>query len=412
MMLLGAGRHATELFLSHHPSYVVKNSNMLNKYKIGEVEDKQIHLYDTKLQTNFYSTLRERVEKYFMDNKLKPRDNWQMYCKTFIILALWLTFFIKTHSTQNLFIAVLWAILWGFASSLVGTGIMHDANHGGYSNSATVNRLMGAVFDIMGGSSYCWKMIHSIGHHVSTNVRELDPDIHTNEPHFRKIKPTQRHHWWYRYQHIYLPFLYSTLLFELFIRDFIAMALGKWGGVKFQPITKKEWAIFFSCKAFFVVYAFLFPVYYFHSGYWLRACFLNVVALCTAGEILVLIFQVNHVTQITEQFHTHNKQRDGVVEKDWATSQVIGTSNFSSGSWLWNHLSGGLNHQTEHHLFPTICHIHYPQLHSIVKKTCQEFGIRYNTYDNFYQAVSGHFGLLKDMASKGYEYAGDRKSVV
>jgi cytochrome b involved in lipid metabolism len=257
MMLLGAGRHATELFLSHHPSYVVKNSNMLNKYKIGEVEDKQIHLYDTKLQTNFYSTLRERVEKYFMDNKLKPRDNWQMYCKTFIILALWLTFFIKTHSTQNLFIAVLWAILWGFASSLVGTGIMHDANHGGYSNSATVNRLMGAVFDIMGGSSYCWKMIHSIGHHVSTNVRELDPDIHTNEPHFRKIKPTQRHHWWYRYQHIYLPFLYSTLLFELFIRDFIAMALGKWGGVKFQPITKKEWAIFFSCKAFFVVYAFL-----------------------------------------------------------------------------------------------------------------------------------------------------------
>jgi cytochrome b involved in lipid metabolism len=70
MMLLGAGRHATELFLSHHPSYVVKNSNMLNKYKIGEVEDKQIHLYDTKLQTNFYSTLRERVEKYFMDNKV------------------------------------------------------------------------------------------------------------------------------------------------------------------------------------------------------------------------------------------------------------------------------------------------------------------------------------------------------
>jgi len=406
MLLIAAGRHSTELFLSHHPSSVIHNESLLNKYYIGDVEDEQVHLYDPKCQTDFYDVLRRRVEQYFKDNNLKPRDNTEMYIKTVILLFLWAFLYIKTHTAQNLFLATIYSCMWGLVSASIGTGIMHDANHGGYSNSATLNRVFGAVFDLLGGSSYCWKMIHSVGHHVSTNVIELDPDIHTNEPHFRRIKPTQKQHFWYKYQHIYLPFLYSTLLIEMFLRDFVAMIGGKWGGVKFQPITKQEWVIFFCCKALFLLYAFVFPAYFFHDGNWTKVCYLTWVTLSVASVLLVLIFQVNHVTDITEQFHTDNKERNGVVEKDWAKSQIIGSSNFASGSWLWNHLSGGLNHQTEHHLFPTICHVHYPKLHPIVKKTCEEYGVRFNSYSNFATAVGGHFGLLKKMGEQGYEYRG------
>ena len=33
--------------------------------------------------------------------------------------------------------------------------------------------------------------------------------------------------------------------------------------------------------------------------------------------------------------------------------------NWSSGSWFWNHFSGGLNYQIEHHLFRSIAHTNY-----------------------------------------------------
>jgi len=314
-------------------------------------------------------------------------------------LAVWFLLYIGTHFSTSWTTSLVCAVLWGFASANIGMSVMHDGNHGGYSDKPIINRLMGGSFDFLGGSSFVWKMIHSVGHHVHTNVEELDPDIHTAEPHFRRIKGGQKPYWWYRYQHIYLPPMYSILIFELFIRDFIAMLKGSWGGVPFQPAPRREWVIFWLTKGFFVVTMFMLPFSY--SGDIVRVSLLSTITLLIAGELLVLMFQVNHVTEAASTFHTDNK---GVVSKDWAISQVEGSSNFASGSWLWNHISGGLNHQTEHHLFPTISHVHYPKLHPIVKKTCEEFGVRYNTYENFWEAIKGHFALLRDMGAAGVKY--------
>lgn len=88
---------------------------------------------------------------------------------------------------------------------------------------------------------------------------------------------------------------------------------------------------------------------------------------------LACIFQVNHVTEKAHRFHV-DPVSNSVLE-DWAVTQVAGSTNFAPGSILWNHISGGLNHQIEHHLFPTICHVHYPSLQPIVKKTCEEYNI-------------------------------------
>jgi fatty acid desaturase len=419
MILLGAGRHATELFLSHHPSKVIE-SNILDKYYIGDVEEEDViakrtkahqidlksglnsaHLYNPASQTKFYSTLRHRVEDYFKKNNLKPRDSVEMYTKTVISFTVWLLLLLGTHYLfpNSWTLSFMCAVLWGFANANIGMSVMHDGNHGGYSDSPLINRIMGGSFDFLGGSSFVWKMIHSVGHHVHTNVEELDPDIHTAEPHFRRIKSGQHGHWWYKYQHIYLPFLYSILIIELYARDFAAMFKGSWGGVPFQPAPRREWIIFWTTKLWFAVNFFIFP--YLFSGDLTRVVFMNMVALLIAGELLVLMFQVNHVTEAATFFHADNK---GIVSADWAVSQVEGSSNFASGSWLWNHLSGGLNHQTEHHLFPTISHVHYPKLHPIVKQTCQEFGVRYNTYPSFMDAIRGHFTLLKEMGAAGIKY--------
>jgi pimeloyl-ACP methyl ester carboxylesterase len=58
---------------------------------------------------------------------------------------------------------------------------------------------------------------------------------------------------------------------------------------------------------------------------------------------------------------------------------------------------GGLNFQIEHHLFPQICHVHYPELSKIVETTCREYGIRYSIHDTFLDGLGSHYRWLREM---------------
>ena len=60
---------------------------------------------------------------------------------------------------------------------------------------------------------------------------------------------------------------------------------------------------------------------------------------------------------------------------------------------------GGLNFQVEHHLFPKICHIHYPEIAKIVKQTAQECGIPYLENETFGQALRSHIITLKRLGN-------------
>ncbi|EFC47525.1 predicted protein [Naegleria gruberi] len=402
-LLLGAGRHSTELFLSNHPAKILNNSKaLLEKYYIGEVEQETIYSYNPPDQTNFYLECRAQVDQYLKDNNLTARDVPQMYLKMILSLCIWFILYLGTfYYFESKLLSFVVAIVWGWSNANIGVNMMHDANHSSFSNHPTINRVVAVVcFDILGGSSYVWKMIHSVGHHVNTNIEERDPDIHTGEPHFRKIKSAQKHHWWYAYQHYYLPVLYCSLLFELAFRDFFAMMIGSWGGVKFQPPPKGEYLLFFSTKIWWLTYSLAFPIWF--SNHSVGTIFmLWCTAYMVASFLLVLIFQVNHVTNIADSFHVN--QQDGMVHADWAATQVSGSSNFACGSWLWNHLSGGLCHQVEHHLFPSISHIHYPKIQPIVEKCAKKYGIKYNSYGTFWEAIIGHFTLLRDMGQKGIQ---------
>lgn len=51
--------------------------------------------------------------------------------------------------------------------------------------------------------------------------------------------------------------------------------------------------------------------------------------------------------------------------------------------------------QVEHHLFPAICHCHYPKIAPIVKKMCAKYGYPYHCYETFWSALLAHFSYLK-----------------
>ncbi|MEK6608298.1 MAG: fatty acid desaturase [Myxococcota bacterium] len=58
---------------------------------------------------------------------------------------------------------------------------------------------------------------------------------------------------------------------------------------------------------------------------------------------------------------------------------------------------GGLNFQIEHHLFPQICHVHYPRIAEVVQSVCAEFGVRYAAYESVLGAMLSHWRWLRRM---------------
>jgi linoleoyl-CoA desaturase len=75
------------------------------------------------------------------------------------------------------------------------------------------------------------------------------------------------------------------------------------------------------------------------------------------------------------------------------------TANFSMKSKVAAFLLGGLNQQVEHHLFPKICHVHYPAISKIVKETAHEYRLPYLENDTFADALKSHYVMLKKFSA-------------
>ena len=123
----------------------------------------------------------------------------------------------------------------------------------------------------------------------------------------------------------------------------------------------------------------------------------------TTGWLLAFMFQVAHVTPDVEFFKVDEKT--GVISsnKSWAEAQLASSADFAHGSKFWTHFSGGLNYQVIHHLFPGVCHVHYPQLAPLVMDVCKKRGLEYVVYPTFWAALRAHFRHLKNVGGGAFK---------
>jgi linoleoyl-CoA desaturase len=340
----------------------------------------------------FMPALRERVDAYFVQTNVPKRDNPRMYVKTVVILT-WLV-----ASYAGL---VFWATTWpqalalsvslGIAMSAVGFNIMHDGGHGAYSRFPVVNRLMAFTLDILGGSSHFWKKKHNVVHHSYTNVTGIDDDIDVGP--LGRLSPHQSRFGFHRFQHFYLWFLYGFITFKWqFYDDTAGLITGRVGDMKMPPVKNWDLVLMLVGKFTFLALAFGLPLYL-HE--WHQVVLWFFVASFGQGVVMSVVFQLAHCV---EQAEFYMPDPDSMrIENSWAVHQVITTVDFARDSRLVSWFTGGLNFQIEHHLFPQICHLHYPALARIVEQTAAEFGVPYHSHPTMRSAVKSHFLWLRRM---------------
>ena len=347
---------------------------------------------------SFSRVLTKRVNQYFEERNLSKKFTPKMVAKTIFMLALYLTPYVLMMALGAGAIGVLLAYLvMGLGMSGVGMGIMHDAVHGAYHQKPQVNKWLGSVIYLICGNATTWRVQHNVLHHTYTNIKGMDDDLETKG----LIRLHPEHEWkkMHRYQKWYSPFVYSLLTLNWALTKDLGQ-LKSYYDMGLVSTSKKEynkkWWILVSTKLLYFSLFLVLPII-FTSAAWYWPVLGFVIMHLSAGFILSFVFQLAHVVGETECF---SYPKDGKMQDAWMEHQLRTTADFCRGNALVDWFVGGLNYQIEHHLFPRICHVHYPEISKIVQKTAQEFSVPYREFFTLPEAIKAHLQYLENMGKQ------------
>lgn len=340
----------------------------------------------------FQGELRSRVDAFFARTGRRPRDNATMYLKTAVIIGIFaLSYIVLVFFVANWWHALVTSLVLGGAAGLIGFNIQHDGSHLAYSDHPWINKLTAMSLDLIGASSYMWHWKHVASHHIYANITDHDADVDLGA--FARVTPHQPRYVFHRLQHFYLWALYGfmTIRWHLY-GDFRDLIVREIGGQRIPRPRGKELLIFIAGKALFFTLAFVLPML-FHS--WWKVLLIYALVAGIVGVVLSIVFQLAHCVEEAD-FPIPDIETNK-METNWMVHQVLTTVDFARRSKLMCWLLGGLNFQVEHHLFPKICHVHYPEISKIVEATCREFGVRYNEHKTLWSGLVSHYRWLRRM---------------
>lgn len=349
--------------------------------------------FSGRKDAEFFTELKRRVDTYFAENNISPNANTLMVLKSIFFLGIFATTYLLILSGAfSMGVMVLLTIILGLFTAFIGFNVSHDAVHGSYSSNAKINRILGYTFDFLGASSYIWSLMHNIIHHTYTNIPEHDEDL---EPvFFIRLNKSKKLYKIHRYQHWYATFFYAlTSLSWVFLKDFKALLKKEITHLSHKKHPIKEVLTIIISKSLYYFMFIALPIIVLDIAWW-QALLGFIIMHVAEGITLAIVFQLAHVV---EHADFPEPAANGSIENNWAVHQLHTTANFARKSFLATWFFGGLNYQVEHHLFPRICHIHYPKVSKIVESTAREYNIPYKEYKTMWQAMKSHYAMLKKL---------------
>jgi len=299
---------------------------------------------------------------------------------SFISAAAW---FLKEPSIPS-------GMVLGLTLCCIGTAVQHTANHGGLTKNTTLGYILGLLNDVaVGGSSIVWRYHHQVSHHSYCNDIVLDQDTHSSFPVLR-LDSSQQWQPYHKLQFLYAPIAFSFLWISTQLQDLSCLLTSQSYLVKFKGTASTEISFGVLLKVLHFWWLVVIP-YQVHG--------LNVMLFpwmaCfgMGGLALSLMFIVSHNTDHTKRLEAPD------TKSDWARQQI--ETSTSWGGQIGCFLTGGLNLQIEHHLFPCAAHHLYPEVQVIVKEESARLGITYSAYPTLFPNVLDHFKFLYEMGNPG-----------
>jgi len=381
-VLIFGGNDVTIQYKMIHPYHTSKH---LGKMKaIGKVSDyKPEYAFDTPFEREIKKEVFKIVRRGREFGTTGYLARAIFYC---VLLAVLQGIWVKFGSTIGLAIAL------GISQASIGLNVQHDANHGAASKKVWVNDLLGFGADFIGGSKWLWMSQHWT-HHAYCNHNEKDPDSFSAEPMMLFNDYPLEHSarkFWHKYQSFFfLPVLsfywlssvFNTQIFDLKQKG--ALSIGHKMDSDFVA-SRCKYAV--AIRLLYIYMNCVTP-FFFHGPF----TAIGHILLMGACESLTLsvLFSLSHNFEHSDRDPTKDYREKG-QQVCWFKAQVETSSTY--GGFISGCLTGGLNFQVEHHLFPRMCSAWYPFIAPKVREVCKKHGVRYSYYpwviQNFISTVT------------------------
>ncbi len=222
----------------------------------------------------------------------------------------------------------------------------------------------------MVGTSEDWKHSHNFIHHTFTNIVGKDRDVG-----YGLLRVTRDYKW--QPKNLAQPVVYALLasLFEygIALHDIDVSSVKK--GKKTKEAAKAQLGRVGRKIRRQVVKDFvLFPAL---TG---PAFVSTLTANATANLVRNLwsnaVIFCGHFPDGAEKFTVAEYENE--THAEWYLRQMLGSANFHGGK-LMTFMTGALNYQIEHHMFPDLPSNRYPEISVRVRELCERYDIPYTT---------------------------------
>ena len=215
-----------------------------------------------------------------------------------------------------------------------------------------------------------WKHSHNVTHHTWTNIVGKDRDVG-----YGLLRITRDYRW--KPKNLAQPLIYVALatLFEYGIAfhdiDVSAVKKGKKSKERAREQLKEMGR---KIRRQVLKDYVLFPLL---TG---PAAVTTLSANITANIVRNLwsnaVIFCGHFPDGAEKFTLEEYERE--THAEWYLRQMLGSANFHGGR-LMSFMTGNLNYQIEHHLFPDLPSNRYAELSVRIREICDRYGIPYTT---------------------------------
>lgn len=342
----------------------------------------------------FEADLRKAVDGYFLETGLSTRDRPAMVLKTAVLAGVAIAvYLVLLLGTLPSWVVVSLVVLLAVVVAGIGFNVQHDGGHHAYSCRPWVNRLAAASLDLIGASSYVWRWKHDVLHHMYVNIAHHDTDIDLGV--FGRVSPDHPRRILHRFQHLYIWPLYGILALKWqWFDDFRDVLVGRLGSRRIPRPKGWDLAQLIVGRILFFALVLVVPAR-FHPLDAVVGCYL--LGSVVLGVVLSVVFQLAHA--VGEAQFPSPDPVTGKLDAGWARHQVRTTVDFSRDNRFVTWCLGGLNYQIEHHLFPRICHVHYPAIAPLVEAVCLRHGVPYHDHGGFWKGILSHYRWLRHMGS-------------
>ncbi len=347
--------------------------------------------------TSFASALSDRVDAR-LDERTMGLAFRRLHHKAALVAAWYLASYVLIVTASGWVAGTIACVSLALSMAAVGFNIQHDANHNAFFPTRGSKRLTGAnraagwSIHAIGASSQRWIDGHVFAHHGSPNVVGKDADIELSV--FARLAPAQTRHPWHRLQHLYLWPLYGFTAVSIIVADVVSTVTESFtGDRRGRRPTAGDYTVLMATKAIFLVAMLGVPLLM--HPFWVVAVGATTV-LAITGVILGVVFQLAHA--VTEAAFCEAADRP---EGGWHEWQVRTSVDFCHGGGVADRLLtwyiGGLNYQTEHHLFPRLPHTVYPVIAPVVAEACAAHSIPYHVQPSLRLALRSHYRHVREL---------------